>query len=210
MNTNEWILDMFKVAPGRPCEIPGINRDTLAEVFARLGFDKGAEIGVEKGKFAEVLCKANPNLQLTCVDPWQHYAGYRDSIDNLELEGFYQQTQERLKGFNVTFLRMTSVEAAQQIEDKSLDFVYIDANHEFQYVAQDLALWTPKVKAGGIIAGHDYMVYEKTRHTPLHVIYVVKAWTEAYHINPWFVAGSKEKPPGVLRDRVRSWFWVKP
>ena len=40
--------------------------------------------------------------------------------------------------------------------DESLDWVYIDANHRYEYVKENLEIWTPKVKKGGICAGHDY------------------------------------------------------
>ena len=56
----------------------------------------------------------------------------------------------------VTPLRMTSVEASKTFEDKSIDFVFIDAGHTYEEVVEDIKHWLPKVKAGGFIAGHDY------------------------------------------------------
>jgi predicted O-methyltransferase YrrM len=52
---------------------------------------------------------------------------------------------------------MTSEEAAEAFEARSLDFVYIDAQHHYEAVKRDIALWWPKVKPGGILAGHDYL-----------------------------------------------------
>jgi hypothetical protein len=46
---------------------------------------------------------------------------------------------------------------ARDVADSSLDFVYIDARHDRASVLEDLAAWYPKVRAGGIIAGHDYV-----------------------------------------------------
>jgi predicted O-methyltransferase YrrM len=50
-----------------------------------------------------------------------------------------------------------SIEAAKQFENKSVDFVFIDAAHEYEDVQNDIEAWLPKIKTGGIIAGHDYI-----------------------------------------------------
>ena len=51
---------------------------------------------------------------------------------------------------------MDSIEASKKYEDNSIDFVFIDANHDYDYVKKDIEAWFPKVKTGGVIAGHDY------------------------------------------------------
>jgi len=56
----------------------------------------------------------------------------------------------------VTPIRLPSVQAAKRYEDHSLDFVYLDASHDYESVRADIEAWTPKVKPGGVIAGHDY------------------------------------------------------
>jgi hypothetical protein len=53
-------------------------------------------------------------------------------------------------------MRSTSVKAAKMIYDGSLDWVFIDANHEYKYIKENLKIWTPKVRKGGIVSGHDY------------------------------------------------------
>ena len=53
-------------------------------------------------------------------------------------------------------MRMDSVEAAKRVEDGSLDFVFIDGDHSYDGCKRDIAAWTPKVKLGGWIGGHDY------------------------------------------------------
>ena len=57
-----------------------------------------------------------------------------------------------------TQLRMPSLEAVEKFEDHSLDFVFIDASHEYEDVKKDIAAWIKKVKPGGVIAGHDYYI----------------------------------------------------
>jgi len=67
-------------------------------------------------------------------------------------------TKRRLRRFQdrVQIVRATSAAASELFADESLDFVYIDANHAYLHVLEDLRLWTPKVRSGGLVAGHDY------------------------------------------------------
>lgn len=92
------------------------------------------------------------------------------------------------------------MEAVVDFSDNSLDFVYIDGNHQFASEANDIYEWSKKVRLGGIIAGHDYRKYRKSSFS--HSYEVVNGYTQAYHIHPWFIIGQNI-------DRIRSWFWVK-
>lgn len=193
-----------------PVEIPNANRETLARIFYCLGFSKGAEIGVERAKYSEVLLRENTLLHLTCVDAWQPYEGYRDHVSASKLNRFYDEAQQRLEPWKnrVTVVRAFSVDAAAQIPDRSLDFVYLDAAHDFASVAADLRAWAPKVRVGGIVAGHDYI--KAKLPSLMHVPQVIHGWTDAYEIAPWFVLGRQAKVEGELRDDGRSWFYVVP
>ncbi len=55
------------------------------------------------------------------------------------------------------YLRMYTTQAADKIPDLSLDFVYIDARHDYCGVREDLVAYWSKIRSGGILAGHDYM-----------------------------------------------------
>ena len=76
-----------------------------------------------------------------------------------EHEDNYNETKNRLApyGGRSDIWRLTSVEGAKQVPDGSLDFVYIDARHDYESVLEDLNAWFSKVKPGGIFAGHDYV-----------------------------------------------------
>lgn len=194
--------------PANPIEIPNCDRDDLATWFGECGFRTGAEIGVETGQYAEVLCRQNPGLHLYAVDAWAPYFGYREHVTAEKLEGFVTVTKARLASYHVTYLRQFSVEAAKGFKDGALDFVYVDANHDLPHVIEDMCAWLPKVRSGGILAGHDFGRRKKGPYL-CHVVEAVIAWTEAYHIAPWWVVGSKDVRPGEKRDRPRSWFFVK-
>lgn len=192
-----------------PIEIPDVGRDDLAQLFGIHGFNYGVEVGTEHGEYAEVLCKANPQLHLTCVDPYTAYPDYRDHKSQPKLDEMYRQVQRRLKSYNVDFLRLFSTAAASNFRNGSLDFVYLDGNHSLPYVIADLHAWTPKVRRGGIISGHDMIRRNNSLRYQCHVVEAVYAWTQAYMVEPWFILGTKAKVEGEKRETIRSFMWVK-
>jgi len=210
MDTLDYILNKFKLTLSEHSytEIPNVGRDNMAELFGELGFKVGAEIGIEQGLYSEILCKGNPGVKLYCVDAWLAYPGYRDHVSQERLETFFENTKERLSPYNVEYIRKYSMDAVKDIPDESLDFVYIDANHELPWVIDDIYHWDKKVKPGGIISGHDYYESKRT-YTKCHVKYAVDCYTRAFRVKPWFIWGAQAKTPGTIRDSSRSWMWVK-
>lgn len=174
-----------------------VGRNALALVFSEMGLSEGAEIGVERGLYSEVLLSM-PNLKLHLIDPLEAYAGYREHVSQEKLDGFYDECRERLSGKNYVFHRKYSQDAVRDFGDGSLDFVYIDANHEFTHVTNDIAAWEKKVRVGGVIAGHDFNRNKKKDYV-CHVKDVVQAWTYAHGITEWFVTS----------DKSPSWLWQK-
>jgi hypothetical protein len=207
MDTLKYILDKYKIIPQKPYpnEIPNMGRVELTHLYHELGFKIGAEIGVFEGRFSEYVCKSNPGVELYCVDSWINYDDYL--INGMDLAE--QKARERLKTFNCHFLHMTSMEALKEIPDLSLDFVYIDGNHEFPYVAMDVAFWSKKVRSGGLVSGHDFSKGHRAKSN-MHVPCALWGYTDAYKIKPWFVLGTRERKENELRDMHRSWMWVKP
>lgn len=191
-----------------PRDIPNVGRDDLAQLFAQLNFTEGAEIGTEYGLYAETLCKANPELHLSCIDPYTAYPGYREHTSQSKLNGIYEQAQERLAPYNCDIVRYTSVAASATFKKESLDFVYIDGNHGLMHVIQDLYHWISKVRKGGIVAGHDFIRRDHPGYA-MHVVQAMYAYTQCYAIDPWFVLGRKAIIDGEVRDRPRSWMFVK-
>ncbi len=120
------------------------------------------EVGVAEGKYAKEFLPLWHG-DYVMVDRWCHVDGYDDVMNgpDLEHEVRFQQAMDVAApyGDRVQVLRMDSVEASKRFADKSLAFVYLDGDHSFDGVRRDLFAWIPKVKSGGIIAGHDY--YDK-------------------------------------------------
>lgn len=124
---------------------------------------QGAEIGVRDGGFSELLLDSWKGQRLTSVDPWlaDDPDAWRnvDNVPQSQQDALYVQTCERLARFGDRSVvsRKSSAQAVSDFHDKSLDFVYIDARHDEPSVTEDLALWSPKVRAGGLLMGHDYV-----------------------------------------------------
>lgn len=182
-----------------PIDIPDQTRLSLADMFAELGYKVGAEIGTAKGDYAYILARANREAKLYCVDAWRVYDGYKDFTDQKVVEENHRKALDLLKPYpNVSFIRAFSKEALGMFDDNALDYVYIDANHEWPYVTHDIYYWYQKVRSGGIVAGHDY---NNTEDGHYHVKPAVDGFAEAFGINPYFVLGRE--------GRSKSWFWVK-
>ena len=128
-----------------------------------------AEIGVRAGKWTVACIEAFPTIaRFICVDPWDIYEE-RNKEGNIHCLGknwytkkkqekTYQRFLENTKAYTgrLEVLRGFSKWASDQVEDGCLDLVYVDANHEEPYVEEDIRLWYPKLRAGGMLAGHDY------------------------------------------------------
>lgn len=199
------LIDGLKLQ-GHPVEIPDCSRDDLPAFFVELGFKVGAEIGVDKGEFSQKL--AQTGLKLYAIDPWLANKEYRISRRQSKLDAAYQQAKKILAPYpNCLIIKKTSMEAVEDFADESLDFVYIDGNHEFRYIAEDLVEWTKKVRTGGIISGHDYFYTQSSKYW--HVAYVLNAFVSAYNIHNWYLLGSKHPKEGEKRDKWRSWMFVK-
>lgn len=120
------------------------------------------EIGAWKGRSASFMAveiiNSNKNIKFDVIDTWtgssehHHFSSIRQ---NTLYDEFMKNTESVSHIINP--LRMTSKEASTLYEDQSLDFVFIDASHDYQSVKEDILLWLPKVKKGGIISGDDYI-----------------------------------------------------
>lgn len=181
-----------------PIVLPRMERLHLARLFCELGYRTGAEIGVYKGQYSKCLWKANREATIYSVDPWEAYDRYEEPYTPELMERVYEEARERLAPTGCVIIREYSIHAVHLFEDRSLDFVYIDGNHEFQHVTNDIAEWSRKVRPGGVVSGHDYTRYK--RNPICHVRSVVNAWAYAHKIRPWFVATGKGGS---------TWFWVK-
>jgi len=134
------------------------------ELMNRLGKEfplgKGVEVGSFKGEFAKEILNVWDG-DLFMVDVWRGLDSteYMDASNHNIHTDAYLQAMGSIVGneFRATMIRCDSDTGSTLFEDNSLDFVYIDANHAYDYVKEDIELWFPKVKKGGYLLGHDYI-----------------------------------------------------
>jgi len=126
-------------------------------IFVEVGSWRGRSsvyMGVE-------IVNSGKDQMLVCVDTWE---GSEENQGHkiLENNGLYKDflknigPVEDVRPGTLLAMRMTSIDASEYVDDGSLDFVFIDASHDYDNVIADIRAWYPKVKEGGVIAGHDY------------------------------------------------------
>jgi predicted O-methyltransferase YrrM len=119
------------------------------------------EVGVWKGMsacyMAVEIINSGKNIKFDCVDTWEFFDWFTD-ISKESFEGLYDTFLDNIEPVKdyVNVVKKISWEAALDYEDESLDFIFIDASHDYESVKKDINSWLPKLKINGLIAGHDY------------------------------------------------------
>ena len=149
--------------------IPQLRYHWLIKQIQEKEFEVGAEIGCANGTTTKRLLQYCPRVHIFAVDKWEKVerppdVQDRDSGDERYV-GCYNWDPE--KGFQrfrlgtspyksrLRILKGDSVLMADKVNDNSLDFIFIDADHSYQGVLRDLAAWVPKLKSEGLLSGHD-------------------------------------------------------
>lgn len=122
------------------------------------------EIGVARGAFSQALLRRLSPRKLHLIDPWEYNAkGYRLDSNNVaqrEMENRYlsvrSKYENKIKSNIVTIHRGYSEEIMPSFPDEFFDVIYVDGNHTYDYVMNDLELSLKKLRSGGFLCGHDY------------------------------------------------------
>lgn len=218
MKTLDYIVKKYNLSLADRIEIPNVGRDDLAVLLNELDFKTGVEIGVDQGYYSEVLAKANPQMKVYGVDPWESLEISKDNSPERRTQNhrsqarinmFYEKARIRLSRYpNYEIIKEYSIDAVKRFKDESLDFVYIDANHEYSFVIYDISMWSKKVRKGGIISGHDYYNTTSSSRYKLIVKLAVNNYVAENKIKPLIIWGAHASVPGIKRDDWRSWMWV--
>ena len=137
--------------------------DWIIDLVRFHGYSIGAEIGVYRGRTTFAVMNACPKLRLIAVDRWEYIP--KNTPDAIEIGLAGNDMESAYRGYmrkvhlyrnRLTVLRGNSVEMVKKVEDGSLDFVFIDADHRYQEALKDIKAWSPKVKEDGTVCGHDY------------------------------------------------------
>lgn len=118
----------------------------------------GVEIGVKEGRFTLYMLENNPKLEMICIDPWMAQDEGNETYTEWNFNDIYNQYTRAIEPYQdrVTEFRCMSDEAVKFIKPLSLDFCFIDAQHDYDSVLNDIVKWISKIKPGGLLCGHDY------------------------------------------------------
>lgn len=201
------------------------HRNEFPSIIDALGYKIGAEVGVARGQFSDRLMGAGftrfymiDDFCATKPVPGEIYEVWRPQA---------WQVAANHPGVAVV-IEKPSVEAAVAFDDGSMDFVYIDAQHEDPWAHEDVATWWPKIRPGGMLAGHDYTPCNMGARAPYGVMLAVEELIASQGVTIWvtgargtsyvdrLVAGFKGLAMevngtfGDFAENVPSWYAVKP
>lgn len=176
------------------------------------------EVGTCWGWFAEFLLTFTPCSKLFCVDPYKHFESdkYIDSLNLMtqeEMDEKFLRVQEKLTssfGTRVTMVRSLSTDAAKSFSDESLAFVYIDGNHMYHAVLEDLEAWYPKIAPGGILAGDDVEDLEAPHLDGNVFLQREGGPCGCYGVHTALVEFQKKHPEFIFHLEGKQFYWQKP
>lgn len=204
---NKYNLDLTQKSP---IEIPNVGRIDIIRWIKELGLKSGAEIGVDHAEFSREICEYNNQVKLYGVDPYLKYREYREYKDQEQMNGIYEWARtvmnDHVNKGRYVFVKKKSMDAVKDFEDESLDFVYIDANHEADFPYEDIVEWAKKIRKGGLIMGHDYVRIKVLNFT---VKDALEKYTRENNIKTWFILGTYRVRSREIRDNSRSWLLIK-
>jgi len=211
---NEQIINQVEEVASKILKEKGKNkyRDHFFPKLCKdMKYQFGAEIGVDKGTFSHHMVSKSDLQKYYCIDPWIDDFGSGYGKEKYDKDGSNRQKdcENHLKEFidagRVELVKAFSIEVYQEIPDGLLDFVYIDGDHSLEGIFNDIYAWTPKVRTGGVVAGHDYKDGENSgmkdywgRGLDYHVKTVVDYYGARYGYKIHAVGGV-----------IRSWWFVK-
>lgn len=184
-------------------------RTDFPKLIDELGLKVGVELGVNAGGYSDFLLKNSKLTKLYSIDAWnldtsetmaatfKAWTIKKGEVDEAE------KTSRKVLGMHgdrSVVIKANSFDAAAQFEDNSIDFIFFDAGHRFSGFALDMVNWWPKVRMGGVIAGHDYW-----RRYRYEVMDVANAFLFEHRL---LMHLTWEDKSGVGRDYAPPSFWT--
>jgi len=170
-------------------EHPILFREDLPFLFNKLNLKGiGAEIGVQEGVFSKHLLDNWEGGKIYLIDGWRHMNGYEDIANgdhNVQLNNIAKTLMAIYNhSSKATLIRELSLDAVKLFNDDFFDWVFLDADHKYEAVKDDLDAWYPKIKKGGVFCGHDYLDSEKDQngHTEFGVKKAVDEWAAKHDL----------------------------
>ena len=130
----------------------------IADLIKDIEEPVGVEVGVLTGRNLFYLLNNVPNLSIVGVDPYVPFEGgdKNSKYPKKVMDDMYHTVKAKAEKHNCSMMRMSSEIAVSFFKDDTLDFVFLDGNHKYDYVVQDIKNWLPKIRKGGYLIGHDW------------------------------------------------------
>ena len=120
---------------------------------------KFVEVGSWKGKstayMAVEIANSGKDIEFYCIDTWEGSVEHKGMEELPKLYDIFLENMKPVEEYYFP-LKIPSLNACKKFKDESLDFVFLDASHEYEDLKEDIKVWISKIKPGGILAGHDY------------------------------------------------------
>ena len=175
-----------------------------------------AEIGTQQGRYAVDLLNHLQPRELHLIDPWIYHTDERYQADGANLE---QGAQDRnfdyvkekfgkeIQSGQVILHRAKSLDIVSSFQDGYFDMIYVDAMHYHDAVLADLVAYAPKVRPGGILAGHDFCEHDRSASANFGVVSAVATFVKRTQWKIAILSGQEDNPSFFLTDGV-SCDWI--
>jgi len=142
--------------------------EAIYRLMVRLAGDRAhfVEVGAFEGKstsfMAVEIANCDKEIRFDVIDTWQgseeHQPGGAHESPVIASNSLYETFLRNMSPVEhiINPIRLPSLEAVKSYPDRSLDFVFIDASHDYENVKADILAWQPKIKLNGFLGGHDY------------------------------------------------------
>jgi hypothetical protein len=141
------------------------SRDELGNILEEEKKTIGVELGVQHGFLSKAFLTRWPSCtEYMLVDLWAPQENYKDiaNVDQKKQNEIMGRAIESTKPWEnkIRMCRNYTSVCVKNVPDDYFDFIYVDARHDFKGVYEDMEMWWPKLRKGGIMAGHDYVTQD--------------------------------------------------
>lgn len=142
------------------------------------------EIGSYEGESTEIFAQEFPFATIYAIDPWVNGYDDKDFASNSNMIQVENNFNERTKYYkNIIKIKDFSL----NVDMSNIHMVYIDGNHQYEAVKNDILHWKPRLVKNGIISGHDYTNYGHVAGVKKAVDEILKSVDKVYKDNSWFI-----------------------
>lgn len=172
-----------------------ISREEMLDMLPKNGVV--AEIGVDQGKFSEKILEINQPRKLHLVDMWG-----TKRYSQTKRQGVENKFKDKIKDKSIEINLGLSTEVVDSFADDYFDWIYIDTNHSYKTTYEELEKYSSKVKKGGVIAGHDYIIGNWNGMVRYGVIEAVYEFCIKYNWQILYLTAENQENPSFAIKRM--------